>query len=266
MSTNPLNTILRNEISRRNVLRLGTMSALALAAPRGVAKALAAEVIQATDWVSPIPRATLEAAPAALIPFPKHTEWEHESLDVSGGLDLIGDTSVLRDIAIKWPVAIRAGSRVKVHISIRPDVTPKPEGYFLTIQGHRVEIVGADAPGIFYAIQTLNQLAQQRDHAVMLPCGSVRDWPAFAIRGFMQDTGRNFRIIDALKAQIDLAAAYKLNVFHWHLTDRPAWRIQSRIYPQLNDPEFRMADRDPNATYSFDDLRDVIAYAKRRHV
>lgn len=269
LTRNPLNALIRSEMSRRDVLRLGAMgmSAVAMPAPFAYASAAADRIARAgTDWISPIPEATLEGPPAALIPFPKQSRWEHRWLDASGGFELVGDISALSGVALKWPDAVHGKPQVQVHVSVQHDVTPKPEGYSLTIDAKRVTIVGADAAGVFYAIQTLRQLAQQRSNAVVLPHGSVRDWPAFAVRGFMQDTGRNFRTIDTLKKQIDLAAAYKVNVFHWHLTDRPAWRVQSRIYPQLNDPKFRMAGRNENSTYSFDDLRDVIAYAKARHV
>jgi hexosaminidase len=270
LHTNPLNLMLRSEISRRDVLRLCAMSALMLRTPTPVAHALTARETQITHpdqgWTSPVPGETIKAAPAALIPFPKQAMWENRWLDVSGGFDPVGNISMLSRMAVKWPDVVNANSRVQAHVSVQPKVAPKPEGYVLTVDSKKVTIVGADAAGVFYAIQTLRQLAQRHSDRIVLPCGSIRDWPAFAVRGFMHDTGRNFRTIDTLKAQIDLAAAYKINVFHWHLTDKPAWRIQSRIYPQLNDPRFRTAGRDENSTYSFDDLRDVIAYAKRRHV
>lgn len=272
LTMNPLNEILRNEISRRDVLRLSAMSALASATPAFSRRLFTASAtvteaqITHAEWISPVSRVALDAAPSALIPFPKQSKWEHGWLDASGGFDVTGDISVLKGVAIRWPNVLNANPRVQVHVSVQPNVTPKPEGYSLTIDSKKVMIVGTDAAGVFYAIQTLRQLAQQREDAIVLPLGSVRDWPTFAVRGFMHDTGRNFRTIDTLKTQIDLAATYKVNVFHWHLTDRPAWRIQSRIYPQLNDPRFRAAGRDPDSTYSFDDIRDVIAYAKARHV
>ena len=70
----------------------------------------------------------------------------------------------------------------------------------------------------------------------------MRDWPAFAVRGFMHDVGRNFQSVAELKPQIERFAQYKLNTFHWHLSDNPGWRIESRGYPQLNDGRSQTRD------------------------
>ena len=94
----------------------------------------------------------------------------------------------------------------------------------------------------------------------------IKDYPAFPIRGFMHDNGRNFRSVENLKKDIDLFSAYKLNVFHWHLTDNPAWRIESKCYPVLNDPKYCPAARNPGKFYTYDEIRDVIKYAKERGV
>lgn len=69
-----------------------------------------------------------------------------------------------------------------------------------------------------------------------------------------------------LKREIDLFSQYKLNVFHWHLTDNPAWRIECKAYPQLNDPKFQRKGRDEGKFYTYDEIRDVIAYARRRGI
>jgi hypothetical protein len=94
----------------------------------------------------------------------------------------------------------------------------------------------------------------------------IVDYPAFPIRGFMHDTGRNFRDVELLKRDIDLMSAYKLNVFHWHLTDNPAWRIESHAYPELNDAKYHIKGRDEGKFYTYDQIREVIAYAKERGV
>lgn len=82
----------------------------------------------------------------------------------------------------------------------------------------------------------------------------------------MHDTGRNFRTVDMLKKEIDLFSQYKLNVFHWHLTDNPAWRIECHAYPQLNDPKFQRKGRDEGKFYTYDEIRDVIRYARERGI
>lgn len=99
-----------------------------------------------------------------------------------------------------------------------------------------------------------------------LPGCNIIDWPAFALRGFMHDNGRNFQSIAMLKAQLDKLSWYKFNTFHWHLTDNPAWRAQSKIYPQLNSAQNRMHGRDPDSSYSFEDIRELIRYARERNI
>lgn len=140
----------------------------------------------------------------------------------------------------------------------------RPESFKLTITDRGVSIVGSDPAGVFYGVQTLRQLVRQKTGRLVVPAGEVADWPAFKVRGFMHDVGRNFQTIESLKQQIDVFAAYKINTFHWHLTDNPGWRIECAAYPQLNDP--RHHTRDFGSFYRYSEIRGLIAYAKKRHV
>ncbi len=151
-----------------------------------------------------------------------------------------------------------------VEPTLRIDATLPEEGYRIEVTPERVEIVGGSEAGLFYGQQTFRQL--QPSHRQWLEGVRVEDAPRFALRGFMYDTGRNFLPLDVIKEQLDLFAFYKLNVFHWHLTDNPAWRIQSKRFPQITSECGRVATRDPEASYSYDDIREVIAYAKARHI
>ena len=157
-----------------------------------------------------------------------------------------------------------ATHRLPVRLAVDAKALATPEGYRLGISRDGIAITGADDAGIFYGLKTLRQLRAL--HPAGVPCGTIEDAPAFAMRGFMHDTGRNFQTVAMLKAQIDRFADYKLNTFHWHLTDRPGWRIQCKAHPVLNDPKTRLRERDPNATYSYNDIREVIAYARARHI
>ena len=114
------------------------------------------------------------------------------------------------------------------------------EGYILETSGRKAVLKARSSQGLIYARATLAQLAglepseMMNDDAfkkVTVPCVNIKDWPSFPIRGFMHDTGRNFREVETLKKELDLFAFYKINVFHWHLTDNPAWRIECRAYP-----------------------------------
>ena len=149
------------------------------------------------------------------------------------------------------------------------------EGYILKVSGRKAEVTAKDCQGLARARATLAQLAGVTPAGMMdckafrgavIPDVEIRDWPAFPIRGFMHDTGRNFRDVETLKKEIDLFSFYKLNVFHWHLTDNPAWRIECRAYPQLNDPRHQRKGRDEGSFYTYGQIREVIAYARERGV
>ena len=138
------------------------------------------------------------------------------------------------------------------------------EGYRLTVTPEKITLTAGSAAGLFYGRGTLEQLSAPGGKTV--PCVTIEDAPRLKLRGFMHDTGRNFQTVESLKKQLDIFARYRLNVFHWHLTDNPAWRIESKRYPQLNTRPSRQDGRTPEGTYTFDQIREVIAYAKARHI
>ena len=137
------------------------------------------------------------------------------------------------------------------------------EQYTLKTTGGRAVIIAQSEQAAVWGAATLRQLTDKNGY---VPEVEIMDYPAFPIRGFMHDTGRNFREVELLKRDIDLMSAYKLNVFHWHLTDNPAWRIECKVYPQLNDAKYQTKGRDEGRFYSYDEIRDVIAYAKERGI
>ena len=137
------------------------------------------------------------------------------------------------------------------------------EQYTLKTKGGKAIIIAQSEQAAVWGAATLRQLTNEEGY---VPEVEITDYPAFPIRGFMHDTGRNFREVELLKRDIDLMSAYKLNVFHWHLTDNPAWRIECKVYPQLNDAKYQTKGRDEGRFYSYDEIRDVIAYAKQRGI
>ena len=131
--------------------------------------------------------------------------------------------------------------------------------YYLKIEKGNVIIEG----NVVWAKQTLEQLKNQE---ARVPDVEVHDWSVYPFRGFMHDTGRNFQTLEMLKETIDLMSLYKINYFHWHLTDNPAWRIECKVYPQLNDPQYQRPGRDCGKFYTYDEIRELIAYAKERGI
>jgi hexosaminidase len=156
------------------------------------------------------------------------------------------------------------------------------EGYRLTITPEQITVAGKGA-GLFYGIQTLLQLMPaERSATTKLPCVQVEDYPRFGYRGAMLDVGRHFFSVEMVKKYIDLLATYKLNNFHWHLTEDQGWRIEIKKYPKLTQISSKRAqtliggyrDRTPQqfdntpygGFYTQDQIRDVVKYAAARYI
>ena len=99
-----------------------------------------------------------------------------------------------------------------------------PGAYFIRIKGGKIEIWG-DEEGKRYARVTLGQLRKLSQGAPLPDC-IIADWPEFKYRGLMLDCGRNYQSIQSILDLIDHLAKYKMNVFHWHLTDNYGWRLE----------------------------------------
>lgn len=156
------------------------------------------------------------------------------------------------------------------------------EGYRLTITPQQITVAGKGA-GLFYGIQTLIQLIPlERGATAKLPAVTIEDYPRFGYRGMMLDVCRHFFSVEFVKRYIDLMAAYKLNTFHWHLTDDQGWRIEIKKYPKLTSIGStrkesvigNYKDRTPlqydgvpvSGYYTQDQVRDVIKYAADRYI
>ncbi len=139
------------------------------------------------------------------------------------------------------------------------------EAYELQIRKNKVVILASDEAGRFYALQTLKQLAD----ADIMYCGVIKDEPRYEWRGFMLDEARHFFGMEKVKELLDLMARYKLNRFHWHLSDNQGWRIEIKAYPQLCEIAAVGNNSDGNAPakfYTQDEVREIIAYAAERHI
>jgi hexosaminidase len=133
--------------------------------------------------------------------------------------------------------------------------------YQLNVDAKKIVVTASSRAGIYYGIQTLRQLGHGRPfiNAVM-----IKDSPAFAWRGYMVDVGRNYQSIALLKQQIDVMAAYKLNVFHMHLTEDIAWRLAIKSYPELINPKYM--ERNKGMYYTTAEIKELISYCADRHI
>lgn len=139
---------------------------------------------------------------------------------------------------------------------VPPPSAQRPGAYELEVGPEGAVIRAADAEGRRYAWATLRQLAELGGG--LAPACRIRDWPALRWRGLLHDTGRNFQPVAQLRAQLPLLAAYKFNLFQWHITDNHGWRLQSLRYPQLQAPE--NLDRS-DGFYTQAEFKALIAYA-----
>ncbi|MBR5878916.1 MAG: family 20 glycosylhydrolase [Akkermansia sp.] len=236
---------------------------------RHVCLALAMAGTAVASWTSPHDLKQEEQAPSALIPFPRDVKWKDKEIKLPSDdcWELKGKDINSAPIKTAWKNLlsdVKGKGKDKLTVQLKkageklPEKASK-EGYILVVSDKGITIAANEPAGHFYGLQTLRQLVQGRKS---IPHCLIKDWPAFRYRGYMQDCGRNFRTIERLKKEIDLAASLKVNLFHWHLTDYPAWHIQCKAYPQLNAAKHRT--RDLNDTYSYDQIRELCNYAKAR--
>jgi len=135
------------------------------------------------------------------------------------------------------------------------------EAYTLEVSSSGIKITAQTEQGVLWAKQTLAQLATYENGAFAGYMGcKVEDWPSFRIRGFLQDVGRSYISLDELKREIEILSRFKINVFHWHLTENQAWRLESKKYPQLNDPA--ITTRMPGKFYTQDEAREMVEFCR----
>jgi hexosaminidase len=157
------------------------------------------------------------------------------------------------------------------------------EAYALSIGPTTISIQAAGKPGLFYAMTTLWQLlTADSANTGKLPALKILDAPQFEWRGLMLDSARHMQSSKFIKSYIDWMSLHKMNVFHWHLTDDQAWRLEIKAYPKLaKTGGYRVpagaapaADIDAETGkprlyggyYSQDEVRDIVAHAARRNI
>ncbi|MEU2926298.1 beta-N-acetylhexosaminidase [Streptomyces sp. NPDC007251] len=189
------------------------------------------------------------------------------------------------------PLAPHRDSGSRILLRITPsleDELGSPEAYQLCADGYLVCIDGASEAGLFWGAQTFRQLLGSEAFrrapvtgrtAWEVPAVTVRDAPRFRWRGLLLDVARHFMPKDGVLRYLDLMAAHKLNVFHFHLTDDQGWRIEIKRYPKLTEtaswrPRSKFGHRASplweekphGGYYTQDDIREIVAYAAERHI
>lgn len=181
-------------------------------------------------------------------------------------------TPVLRP---EWEVFImNAGGEIVEHSSsvIEVELVPSieearlngAEAYRLSVSNKRIKIEAVTEQGVYWVMQTLRQLERKKGKRSSVAGCEIVDWPAFRIRGFMQDVGRSYISMEELKREIEILSRFKINVFHWHLTENQAWRLESKIFPMLNDSVNTI--RMPGKYYTLEEARDLVDFCKKHQV
>ena len=185
-------------------------------------------------------------------------------------------------------LAFKASKAAKAALQLRVNPSLKGESYCLSVSKTNVIIEAARPVGFFYALQTLKQMlptravmagvSVEKGTSMTLPVVEIEDAPRFGWRGFMLDEGRHFFGKKAVKQVLDVMAAYKMNRFHWHLTDDQGWRVEIKKYPRLttygawrNTMTLSWGNTLPDGEryggyYTQDDVREIVAYARERFI
>ncbi|MBP5328001.1 MAG: beta-N-acetylhexosaminidase [Bacteroidales bacterium] len=162
------------------------------------------------------------------------------------------------------------------------------EGYSIDINKDMVKVSANSERGLFYGFQTFVQMLPEdisrvRYSKIVLPACHLKDYPRFGWRGSHLDVSRHFMGVSQVKKHLDLMAMYKMNKFHWHLTDDHGWRIEISKYPLLNDVGSWRVDRDDQpwgeadppepgeqrtngGYYTKDEIKEIVTYAAERYI
>ncbi len=166
------------------------------------------------------------------------------------------------------------------------DQSLSSEAYRLSVGSAKIEIKAKTGQAAFYAMQTLLQLMPAQVYGktsqrikLTVPACSIEDEPRFTYRGLMLDVGRHMFTVEEIKKFLDLMAIYKLNTFHWHLTEDQGWRIEIKKYPLLTQIssvrkesmlghyyDQKFDGKSYGGFYTQDQIREVVAYAASKYI
>ena len=229
----------------------------------------------------------------AVIPKPLTMKKESGSFTLSASTTIVAVDADLKRIAemlaeqlrvstgLPLPVEAngsRSGSNA-IRLALVTDKRLGEEGYRLQVTKRQVTIEALKPAGVFYGVQTLLQLlppeVEKRQVAAgvnwSIPGVRIEDNPRFVWRGMHLDVGRHFFSKDSVKRYIDMIASYKMNTFHWHLTEDQGWRIEVKKYPRLASVAAWRSETMGNGVphggfYTQDDVREIVQYAKDRFI
>lgn len=204
-----------------------------------------------------------------LLPTPKEVKSNNQQfqvgkISIESNINTDAWTSYLESIGAT--IVEKSAKKVSIelvkqleNISLNED-----EAYQLTVTKNKIVVKAMTERGAYWALQTLKQLVIDKKGKTSFEGCTIVDYPAFRIRGFMQDVGRTYISIDELKREIAQLAQYKINTFHWHLTENLGWRLESKLFPMLNDSSTFI--RQPGQFYTLEEAKDLVDFCKQHQV
>lgn len=193
---------------------------------------------------------SLNALPALcqspLLPMPREVMWSQDVF-------ILGDTDLHSDPRIsRHPISKFEGK-----------VMNEDEAFSIVVDNDSIRITAVTGEGFFRAFSTLEQLIEGHGTDARIPGCTIFDYPAFRIRGFMHDAGRYFIPVPELKKQIEILSGFKINTFHWHLTEDIAWRLASDLFPGLTNDSVTARD---TGFYRKDEIREFLDFCSEHYV
>jgi len=178
---------------------------------------------------------------------------------------------LLRTKNIKLNDKKRAGSpAIKLVLSKQSKLAD--EAYAVKMSRSGITVTASHTAGLFYGVISLLQIIDQsplKQHTVSVSCWNITDAPQYSWRGLMLDESRHFFGKEKVKSILNWMAFYKLNRFHWHLTDEPAWRLEIKKYPLLTTVGGKGNYTNPGAEakfYTQQDIKELVQYAEERQI
>lgn len=198
-------------------------------------------------------------------------------------------TKFISDFNKSTGLGIGEGKNGRMTVRLNKEIAA--EGYNLEVTAKGIVLEASSPAGLFYGLQTIKKILPAnvmagtnypRQKSYELPVVSIQDRPAYGYRGFMLDVSRHFFTADEIKRMLDVMSYYKLNRFHWHLTDDQGWRLPMDKYPLLTTvgataPDVVITDYrakkqykagKPYGPYSYtkEEIKDIVDYAKKLHI
>lgn len=181
---------------------------------------------------------------------------------------------------------LSTGAKIKVEMRETPgninlfldeNFDSKGEGYSLKVTPEGVNVTAKTPAGLFYGMQTFLQLLPAEVESVKrvsgiewkAPSVDIKDEPRFGYRGVLLDVCRHFAPVDFIKKQLDVMALFKINRFHWHLTEDQAWRVEIKKYPLLTEIGSKRVEGEGfehSGFYTQEEIKEIVAYAAERQI